>query len=225
MNRLVFLCSPQVCWRNCASCLKQSKKNFKLFSLPMKTIRAGQKFICRVEGRSMEPTLLPEDMLVVEWCDGASLHDGDLVVMRNSLPARQAGVEAPIVHRLLGKCLSHEKDGFILRTRGDNLLLRDETTWTEDQCAGKVTCLLRRTATGHQSVLMHARMNRRHAALDRCEERLYLYLRSLKRRLIGSRTLALSGLIVRAVHGLTRKAHMWLNYLAAQYSRKKRVCR
>lgn len=84
----------------------------------MKTIRAGEKCICRVEGRSMDPTLLPEDMLVAECCDRPSLHHGDLVVMRNSLPASQAGVEAPIVHRLFGKRLAHEKDGFILRTRG-----------------------------------------------------------------------------------------------------------
>lgn len=191
----------------------------------MNTIRAGEKFICRVEGHSMEPTLLPEDILVAECCDGVSLHDGDLVVMRNSLPASQAGVEAPIVHRLLGKRLAHEKDGFILRTRGDNLLLCDETTWTQDHCAGKVTCLLRRTATGYQSVLMHARMNRWHASLGRFEERLYLNLRSLKRRLIGSRAPALSCLIVRTVHGLTRKAHMRLHYMTAHSSRAKRGCR
>ncbi|MBN2106763.1 MAG: S24/S26 family peptidase [Deltaproteobacteria bacterium] len=177
----------------------------------------------------MEPTLLPEDILVAECCDGASLHDGDLVVMRAAFPEKQAAFgsrgEALIVHRLLGKDRDNVKDGFLLRTRGDNLLLRDDKTWVESEFAGKVTCLLRRTETGYDPVAIHARMNRWHAALARFEERLYLDLRSLKRWLIGSRALPLSGLIVRAVHGLTRKVHMRVNYMTAQSFREKRVCR
>jgi hypothetical protein len=139
--------------------------------------------------------------------------------MRGALPAKQAGLCNPggllIVHRLCGSPRKSQKKGFILRTRGDNLLACDDKTWTESEFAGKATSLLRRTETGYASVQIQTRMNRWHAALSRFEERLYLQMRFLKRHLVGPCPLPLSGLIIPVVHGLTGTGHMLMNQATA----------
>src|SRR5579862_1193115 len=85
----------------------------------------------RATGRSMLPTVLPGDTLVIERID-SEVFEGDIVLFSRN--------RRFVAHRVVTKCF--QAGGRQVVTRGDALLTSD-LPLSEDELLGKVSCIVR----------------------------------------------------------------------------------
>lgn len=171
--------------------------------------------LCRVSGGSMEPALRAADLVQAEACDVATLRAGDLVVMQGRVGSGGGATNSAIVHRLVEA--RRDRDGFRLRTKGDNRLV-DDGIWTESDLVGRVVRIWRGTSTGYHLVATSPQRNRWHAGLARAESRAWAMARTVKHRLFGRRPLGGTRHLARALHGLVRIGHLLLQATATRHA-------
>ena len=89
-----------------------------------------------VKGHSMEPTLMPGDLLFVQAIDIRDVRagpDGDIVAFYQP----GSGRTRIVVHRALEKIVGGD-GSVLLRTKGDNVAMPDSWYVTEEELIGKV---------------------------------------------------------------------------------------
>lgn len=87
-------------------------------ALFMEILKRGAALRTKVAGRSMRPSLMGGETVVVEPADASLLGRGDMVLFRNT-----SGL--PVLHRLVRK--KKTDDGsYVLQTKGDALFSPDE---------------------------------------------------------------------------------------------------